>query len=402
MEALENIEARNENKISDNFFLKPSIERSYKLKWTKFKNALNIYKIIYTKTGSVWQSFQVFKKLLGLHKKVWGKLPEKWVSAGKKKYFMLYAPGFPSNQLNRMYEMEVNKLLQFNNPHELRFAFFAITKKCPLSCEHCFEWDKLHSKELLSLKDLRFAVLKLKEMNIVQLHLSGGEPMLRVNDIVKLAEEFSNDMEFYVLTSGFNATRGNVKLLKDAGVTGLVVSIDHYDKNIHNSFRGSSKSFDDAVNAVRYAREFDMFVTVSVCVSRALASFNELYNYACFVKNLGASFIQLLEPKNVGRYANKNVKLSDEQIELLCDFYYRMNFESAFSKFPIVVYHGYYQKQIGCFSAGNRSVYIDTNGDVLLCPFCHHKSGNLLTENIENIVPMMRQTGCPSYGISKI
>lgn len=368
---------------------------------TRLKNLATIFRVAFANTGSVIKSLHLLKELGKLQKKVWGQLPRKWAVASCKKYFMLYAPGLPSSHLNRMYQMELSRLQHNGSGNELRFAFFAVTKKCPLNCEHCFEWDKLHSKELLSYDDLRNVVLKLKAINIVQLHLSGGEPMLRVNDIAKLAMEFSNDMEFYVLTSGFNATKKNIQLLKDAGVTGLVVSIDHYDKSIHNTFRGSANSYDDAVNAVKYARECDMLVTLSVCVTRAMAVFNELYNYACFAKDIGASFIQLLEPKKAGRYSGKDVQLSKEQIKTLCNFYYQLNFNAAYSAFPIVVYHGYYQKQVGCFSAGNRSVYIDTNADVLFCPFCHQKSGNILNGSPQEIIPLMQTQGCPTYGNAK-
>lgn len=379
---------------------RPAIETGIDAKLTGIKNALIVFGICYKRTKSFLKSFQLFKKLIYKQKQVWGHLPRKWASASGKKYFMLYAPGLPSIQLNRMYEMELNKLQQSNIKNELRFAFFAITKKCPLNCEHCFEWDKLHSKELLSYDDLRAVVLKLKEMNIVQLHLSGGEPMLRVNEIARLSEEFSHDIEFYVLTSGFNATLENIRLLKKSGVTGVVVSIDHYDKNIHNAFRGSDRSFNDAVNAAKYANECDMLVTLSICVTRTIATFSELYNYVCFAKETGASFVQLLEPKKVGRYSDGDVELSKQQIDILGNFYYEMNFNPIYSSFPIVIYHGYYQKKIGCFSAGNRSVYIDTNGDMLLCPFCHHKSGNVLNQNIQEIIPMVKQIGCPTYGLS--
>jgi MoaA/NifB/PqqE/SkfB family radical SAM enzyme len=379
------------------------IEYGLKARLNGLTNSMLFLKTAFSKTKSVAKSLRLLRKLGALQKRVWGKMPKKWISVNGKKYFMLYTPGLPSVHLQRMFDMEINRIEQNRQSNgELRFAFFAITKKCPLQCAHCFEWDKLHSKELLSYCDLRNVVLKLKEMNIVQLHLSGGEPMLRVNDIVKLAEEFNSEMEFYVLTSGFNATRENIIKLKNAGVTGLVVSIDHHDKNMHNTFRGSQNSFDDAVNAVCFAREANMLVTLSVCVTRPLATFNELLNYAHFAKAIDVSFIQLLEPRQVGNFAGKDVLLNAQQIKTLSDFYYELNFNKKYKTFPVVVYHGYYQSKVGCFSAGNRSVYIDTNGDILLCPFCHQKNGNIRDGNMQEIIPMMRDTGCPSYGISKI
>lgn len=105
-----------------------------------------------------------------------------------------------------------------------------------------------------------------------------------------------------------------------------------------------------------------------------------------------------MEPKAVGNFAGKDVTLNKEQLQTLNSFYEKMNFDSRYKKFPIIIYHGYYQEKYGCFSAGNRSLYIDTNGDILFCPFCHAKSGNILIDDLQNIIPAMRINGCPTYG----
>ena len=365
------------------------------------RHALFLLKTAYRHYKSFKKSFRVLVKLRSFQKKVWGRRITKWAYTNKKYHFNLYTPGFSSPQLANMHLMEI-KRSDNEAQNTLRFAFFAITKKCPLSCQHCFEWDKLNSKELLSYDDLRRTVIKLKEMGIVQLHLSGGEPMLRVKEIVKLAEEFSSNLEFYVLTSGFNATMENLLLLKQAGVTGIVVSVDHHDKILHNAFRGSDLSYDNAINAIKYARALDMIVTMSVCVTQSFALLNHLMAYARLARTLDASFIQLLEPKQVGNFAGKDVLLNAAQIQILKNFYETLNFNNQFKNFPHVIYHGYYQDKVGCFSAGNRSLYIDTNGDILMCPFCHHKSGNILTDQLPTVIPLMREAGCPTYGNSII
>ena len=362
------------------------------------RNARSFFLIAYQHFNSISKSFSALLSLRKLQKSVWGSNPQKWAYAGGRYHFMLYAPGFPSSQLNKMHLMEIRRMKMVKENSELRFAFFAITKKCPLRCQHCFEWDKLNAKELLSYDDLRNAIIKLKDMGIVQLHLSGGEPMLRVKDIARLANEFSNGMEFYVLTSGFNATRENLILLKQSGVTGIVVSLDHYDKKRHNAFRGSENSYVDAIHAILCARELDMVVTMTICVNREMATFNELLRYANLARSLDVSFIQLLEPRQVGNYAGKDVLLNKEQLDLLSNFYEKLNFTRQYNNYPIVIFHGYYQSKIGCFSAGNRALYIDTNGDVLLCPFCHHKTGNVVTDHIPSLLPKMRAVGCPSFG----
>lgn len=381
---------------------KPHIKVGLKARSIRVRNLISFLKTSYGYYGSIIRTLKTLMTVRNMQKQVWGHLPQKWAFAGNRYHFMMYTPGFPSSQLRKMHLMEIKRLNKENKTHELRFAFFAITKKCPLSCLHCFEWDKLNAKELMSYDELRKTVLKLKDMGIVQLHLSGGEPMLRVKDIAKLAAEFSNEIEFYVLTSGFNATASNLALLKQSGVTGICVSLDHYERDKHNIFRGSENSYDDAINAIKYARALDMIVTVSICVNREMATFEQMLQYANLAKSLDASFIQLLEPRQVGNYAGKDVLLNDAQIEVLNKFFEKLNYDKNFKEFPIVVFHRYYQSKVGCFSAGNRALYIDTNGDIMLCPFCHKKSGNVLSDNIPSVIPMMLETGCPTYGSTNL
>jgi sulfatase maturation enzyme AslB (radical SAM superfamily) len=167
----------------------------------------------------------------------------KWVHASGKNYFYLYAAGYPSASLQRMMQQEMDRLDQ-PDTLQLRFAFLAITKKCALRCEHCFEWDNINQKEVLSYADLRNIVLKLIDVGITQLHLSGGEPLLRVKEIVQLAKEFSSVLDIWVLTSGFNGTAENIALLKESGVCGFAVSIDHYLPEEHDRFRKLVRSFE--------------------------------------------------------------------------------------------------------------------------------------------------------------
>jgi MoaA/NifB/PqqE/SkfB family radical SAM enzyme len=364
----------------------------------------HLLKLVSKNYGWNKSTLRMLRELKQRRKAIHGNFPiKKWAYANSKYFWTLYTPGYKSKQCDESMLEEMNRIIpNSSKPSPLRFVHFAITKKCPSRCEHCFEWDNINKKEVLSYDDLHNVVLRLKETGLSQLHLSGGEPMLRVNDIVKLCEEFRNDMEFWIVTSGFNLTFENAVKLKQAGVTGVIVSLDHYDENMHNIFRQSGDAFKNAVDAIKFSRQIDMAVAVSLCTTKAFLSRENLMRYADFVKSLDVSFIQLLEPKAVGHYAGKDVKLNAEHLELLEDFFLKMNYVDAFRKYPIVVYHGYYQRRVGCFTSGNRGLYIDTNADILACPFCHVSSGNVLKDQLTEVIQRMRSKGCADYGIPKI
>jgi len=108
-------------------------------------------------------------------------------------------------------------------------------------------------------------------------------------------------------------------------------------------------------------------------------------------------FVQFLEPKEVGHYNGKSVTLSQKKINLLETFYVKMNFSNDFLEFPIISYHGYYQRRQGCFAGGNRSMYVDTDGNLNACPFCHTNSGNILSDAFEDQLQIMSKQGCSTY-----
>ena len=221
--------------------------------------------------------------------------------------------------------------------------------------------------------------------------------MVRFKDLVQLVKFASRKSECWVLTSGFNFTRENAQILKQVGCKGVVVSIDHYLPEMHNLFRGNDSSFEGAVNAVKEARLAGMVVSISVCATKSFIEGGHLLPYLDFAKGLGAHFVQVLEPKNVGHYNDKDVLLAARHINELDTVFKLVNHSKAYRQYPTMLYHGYHQRRVGCFS-GSRSVYIDSIGDVHACPFCHTKSYNvieLLEKGNENLP--VKENKCPRY-----
>jgi MoaA/NifB/PqqE/SkfB family radical SAM enzyme len=107
--------------------------------------------------------------------------------------------------------------------------------------------------------------------------------------------------------------------------------------------------------------------------------------------------VQVLEPKNVGHYENKDVLLASRHIEILDTTFKLVNHSPNYRDYPTMLYHGYHQRRVGCFS-GSRSVYVDSIGDVHACPFCHTKSYNILDMiRSNNYTLPKKENACPRY-----
>jgi MoaA/NifB/PqqE/SkfB family radical SAM enzyme len=363
---------------SNKFHSEMRMLRGWKRKWIDFKAGLHILQIAIRNYGTLYQSIKVVKALYLLKKSVLGGIQTKIIKLNGQYYHYLYAPGYPSRAFDRYIEAEFHRILPIRKKtNKLTFIIFAITKKCPLQCEHCLEWNNLNKSESFNLNELKAVISSFQKDGISQFHLSGGEPMVRIKDLEQVVRYGSGESEFFVLTSGFNFTYDNAKRLKNAGLTGVVISLDHFDSTIHDQFRGFKNSFHDVVKAIQVAQDLKLLITLTICVTRSFVTSDNLMEYARLARQLNVAFIQLLEPKAVGHYADKDVSLKQDQLEILNTFYRKLNFDPAYADYPIVVYHGYHQRTIGCFSAGNRMLYIDSEGYVNACPFCHSRNFNI-------------------------
>ena len=262
----------------------------------------------------------------------------------------------------------------------------------------------INNKEKLSLEDLITIVKKFQNRGkgVAQIQLSGGEPLSRYEDILKLLQKSNSDTDFWIVTSGYNLTLEKAQVLKSAGLKGFAFSIDHFNSSKHNLFRGSRDSFNWVMKAINNAHQANLAVILSLCVTKEFTTEDNLMKYAQMAKRLGASFILMIEPRAVGRYAGKNIDLSKSQEKILEEFYLKMNFDNGYSDYPAVSYHGYHQRRVGCFGGTNRYVYVDTNGEMQVCPFCQKKYGSVISESFDEKDIKIFTNGCLPFSQAKI
>ena len=360
---------------------------------------VGILKTVFKNYHSLKKTFLIMKTFRSIRRKVLGDHKITKVARVNGKYYWdLYAPGFGSRSFQYFFEGEAARIIPVNKKtNRFTNVFIAFTKKCPLRCEHCFEWDVLNARESLTVADIKNIVAKFQEKGTSQIHLTGGEPLMRVNDIIGILNSSQPHTEFWILSSGYNLTPENAMKLKQAGLTGMIISLDHFAAEKHNQFRGFAKAFEWALEAVKNSISAQLVTAVSLCVTKSFVTQSNLITYADFAKSLGVSFIQILEPKAVGHYKDKDVLLTREHEEILKKFYLQMNYEKKYSHYPIITYHGYHQRKIGCFGSGDRNLYVDTDGDIHACPFCQQKTGNVLSDDLSASIEKLQAAGCRDF-----
>lgn len=312
---------------------------------------------------------------------------------GGRFFTIMSYPGGPSAAQDVFIKNELHRVRPIpGHTPGLLLLIVAMTKKCPLRCEHCFEWDALNGRDTLSADDVRSIIQKFQTRGVAQVELSGGEPLNRFDDLLRIVgESDTTASDFWVLTSGYRLTADRAGALKAAGLTGVSVSLDHWDAAEHDQFRGMKGSFDWAEQAVRNARAVGLAVGLSLTPVKRFCTTENLFRYGELAKRWGVHFIRIVEPRAVGHYAGQPVELSPSELAVVEGFARTMQREPHYRDYPIIDYYGTYQRAVGCSGAGERFLYVDTDGDMHVCPFCQHKCGSAVYGTVEEGLDKMRQ-----------
>jgi MoaA/NifB/PqqE/SkfB family radical SAM enzyme len=359
--------------------------------------ALTIIRIAFRINYNPFKVFGLLRSLIKERMKIHENAGQhKAVISGHKYYWSVNIPGWPSENFNRFIFNEIQRII---NPgySNLQTVILAITNLCPLNCIHCYESENISDKNKLSIGDLKLIIENIRNNGINHIHFSGGEPLNRFEDMIELMRFSGNSCEYWINTSGFGLTREKAFIMKQNGMTGAIISLDNWDEEMHNSFRKNNKSFFWVIEAVRNCNEAGILVCLSICPVKEFVTEDNLKQYHSLAKNMGAGFVRIIEPKRVGRFSGKDVLLDEQQIDIIDRFMISRNNDPAFSEYPIIQFPGHHQRKSGCLGAGNRYIYIDSNGDYHSCPFCRRSLGSAMSEPIESGIERARKSGCHFY-----
>jgi MoaA/NifB/PqqE/SkfB family radical SAM enzyme len=335
-----------------------------------------------------WKAIQKFKSQFTIEKQFF-----RFVKHEKRIYLNCNIPGLP---FPNYYE----SLLRFSenstdsNLSQMGIVQIGFTKKCPLNCEHCYEGKVLNSPESVTLEEHKTIVAKLQKCGVPMFHFGGGEPFNRFEDLIVVLKSAKQTSDFWIYSSGYGLSYEKAKQLKEAGLTGVSISLDHFQADQHNAFRRNNKSFEKAVEAIQNVQSAGMLTAITICVTRSFCTKENLNLFHQFTHELNVPFVQLMEPRSTGNYEGKDVLLQKEHFEILEAFYISRNTEKKYKQLPIIQYTGYQQRKKGCGGAGNRYIYIDTDGFVLACPFCSNRKSHFLYGDISEDLKKLKVEGC--------
>ena len=204
-----------------------------------------------------------------------------------------------------------------------RLVFWEVTKGCNLRCIHC----RATATELNSPTDLptRAALNIIDEIAASAnpiLVLSGGEPLYR-SDIFQLARRATDRrLRVALATNGTLVTNDVARMIVDAGVRRVSISLDGADAATHDQFRGIAGAFDAAVRGLRNLKSLGMSVQINMTIARHNA--HQLPDVLELARNLGVDALHtfLLVPVGCGVDIAAEQLVPAEEYERMLHWFY--------------------------------------------------------------------------------
>ena len=199
-------------------------------------------------------------------------------------------------------------------PHVVAFN---LTRRCNLECAHCYIAagpDAQRDGEL-DTGSVQRIMGEILEMNPAPMFiLSGGEPLLR-DDLTTLARFATGRGATVVVgTNGTLLTDERIAALKDAGVSGVAISIDSLRPRYHDNFRRGHGSLDATLAAVERLREHRLDFVVQTTLTRG--NRDELRALVAWAESQGAVSFNAYFLVSTGRGAGM-AELSPQDHEAL-------------------------------------------------------------------------------------
>jgi len=173
-----------------------------------------------------------------------------------------------------------------------------LTYRCPLHCVFCYNpTDFARTGPELCTEDWLRVLREARALGAVQLGLSGGEPLVR--DDLELIVAEAHRLGFYInlITSGVGLNETRIAALKAAGLDHIQLSFQDSSKQM-NDFLSSTRTFELKSKVAALIKQYDYPMVLNVVLHRLnIDHVEEILNMA---DRLGAEYVELANTQYYG------------------------------------------------------------------------------------------------------
>jgi len=173
-----------------------------------------------------------------------------------------------------------------------------LSYRCPLRCSYCsnpLDWAR-HRDELDTATWLR-VFREAEELGVVQLNLTGGEPLVRDDLEVLVAGARSLELYTNLITSGIPLEKERLGKLRAAGLDNVQVSVQDVSAEASDRIAGT-RSFDHKLEVARWVKELGMPLTLNIVLHRG--NLDRVGEMIALAERLSADRLELANTQYLG------------------------------------------------------------------------------------------------------
>ena len=174
-----------------------------------------------------------------------------------------------------------------------------LTHRCPLQCPYCSNPLELEAanKELTT-AEWQSVLRQAADMGVLQLHLSGGEPLVRTDFDQILATATEVGLYSNLITSAAGLTRARLETLAGLGLKHVQISFQDAAAVNADRLGGAKNGHAKKLEAARHVRELGLALTVNAPIHRQ--NIDNLAAIIGMAEELGAGRIEVAHVQYYG------------------------------------------------------------------------------------------------------
>ena len=244
------------------------------------------------------------------------------------------------------------------------------TSACNLHCTGC--WAAEYGSRLnLSFETLDSIISQAEELDMHFFLFSGGEPLVRKDDIIRLCEKHSTSV-FSAFTNGTLIDEAFADEMLRVKNFVPAISVEGF-REATDSRRGQG-TYDKVVDAVRILRSRRLPFGYSCCYTSANCRVIGSEEYFDWMIDTGAKFCWLFTYMPVGKGAPTDLMVTSEQRKWMYEQVRTFRKTKAIWSMDFWNDGEYVQ---GCVAGGRYYLHINANGDAEPCAFIHYSNYNI-------------------------
>ena len=143
-----------------------------------------------------------------------------------------------------------------------------LTRRCNLACQHCYMDASHEARDEMTLEEGIRLVDDLAKLEIPILIFTGGEPLLSRNFYALAFHAREVGLRTVISTNGTLITPEVARLLAEAGIRYVGVSVDSSRPERHDEFRGVSGAYARALQGLKNARDAGLKTGLRITLTR--------------------------------------------------------------------------------------------------------------------------------------